>query len=372
MVKKFVKGGMMSKGKWVEENIETIGGDKGNAGHLAIGTGIGKTTKLINCLVKGAKGEVEMAYCLRGKPTERASEEEIKEGKHDPEMKSLYKSHGGYPQKVKEKQIPKDDTIIVFDEAHFNDAGYQALQFEMIKAGYKCLRMSATFAGAEFSTTSSYPMKRVFSGKLDPNMPAGLMIYQNAEQVEKLETLRGVPTGNNVSYMVYTPEFDENCEDISHGRSKGSADNVDGSKEMGYTPGIDTVISLGATETTNLGKYFTYSEPNLNFTQISSLVQQMGRVSRIKYGLAITLTKECGEIDLSDNVSAAMVKATFNGDTKQIKEKKYEQIYDIDILRGALAYPDPKTFGKAPEEILMGLKITKDQQSKKEKLTQLV
>jgi hypothetical protein len=38
-----------------------------------------------------------MAYCLRGKPTERATEEEIKESKHDPEMKSLYKSHGGYP-----------------------------------------------------------------------------------------------------------------------------------------------------------------------------------------------------------------------------------------------------------------------------------
>jgi hypothetical protein len=172
--------------------------------------------------------------------------------------------------------------------------------------------------------------------------------------------------------MVYTPEFDENCEDISHGRPKGSADNVDGSKEMGYTPGIDTVISLGATETTNLGKYFTYSEPTLGFTQISSLVQQNGRASRIKYGLAITLTKECGEIDLSDNVSAAMVRTAFNGDIKQINEKEYKQIYDIDILRGALAYPDLKTFGKAPEEILMGLKITKDQQSKKEKLSQLV
>ncbi|CAI2194536.1 1941_t:CDS:2, partial [Funneliformis geosporum] len=368
---------------FLEETIETIGGDKGNAGHLAIGTGIG-------CVFHGgAKGEVEMAYCLRGKPTERATEEEIKEGKHDPEMKSLYKSHGAYPGMEPDKKglsimyfgnllgftarnlFVEKDTIVVFDEAHFNDAGYQSLQFEMIKAGYKCLRMSATFPGAEFSTTSSYPMKRVFSGKLDPNMPGGLMIYQNAEQVEKLENLREVPVnkeriqtgntwifgknlelsdeqikalGNNISYMVYTPEFDENCEDISHGRPKGSTDNVDGSKEMGYTPGIDTVICLGATETTNLGKYFTYSEPTLGFTQISSLVQQMGRVSRIKYGLSITLTKECGEIDLSDNVSAAMVKATFNGDTKQINEKEYKQIYDIDILRGALSYPDPKTF----------------------------
>ncbi|CAH1757452.1 4581_t:CDS:2 [Entrophospora sp. SA101] len=411
-VKRFVKSGLMGKVKEVEEVIEVIGGDKGNSGHLAIGTGIGKTTKLINCLVKGcayhggAKGEVEMAYCLRGKPTERATEEEIKEGKHDPEMKSLYKSHGGYPvakndlaywynsntgqkegleenkkdlkQKVKAKQIPKEDTIVVFDEAHFNDAGYQALQFEMIRAGYNCLRMSATFAGAEFSTTSSFPMKRVFSGKLDPNMPVSLEeriqtgttwifgknLELNDEQIRAL--------GSNVSYMVYTPEFDENCEDISHGRPKGSADNVDGSKEMGYTPGIDTVICLGATETTNLGKYFTESEPTLGFTQISSLVQQMGRVSRIKYGLAITLTKECGEIDLLDNVSAAMVKSTFDGNIKQINDKEYKQIYDVDILRGALAYPDPKTFGKAPEEILMGLKITKDQQSKKEKLAKLV
>ncbi|CAG8712608.1 4107_t:CDS:2 [Racocetra persica] len=372
VVKRFIKGGLMSKDKWVEEETEVIGGDKGNAGHLAIGTGI-------------AKGEVEMAYCLRGNPTQRATEEEIKEGKHDPEMKSLYKSHGSYPLKkeVKEKLIPQKETIVVFDEAHFNDAGYQSLQFEMIKAGYNCLRMSATFPGAEFSTTSSYPMKRIHcDGPIDPNMPGGLMIYQNAEQVEKLENLRGVPVelsdeqirtlGNNVSYMVYTPEFDENCEDISHGRPKGSADNVDDSKAMGYTPRIDTVICLGAIETTNLGKYFTYSDPTLGFIDISNLVQEMGRVSRTSYGLAITLTKECGEVDLSDNVSAAMVRTTFNGDIKQINDKEYKQIYDIDILRGALAYPDPKTFGKAPEEILMGLKITKDQQSKKEKLTQLV
>ncbi|MCE8167880.1 MAG: hypothetical protein I3275_04635 [Candidatus Moeniiplasma glomeromycotorum] len=511
MVKKFKKK-MMGRGEWIEEPTEVIGGDKGNSGHLAIGTGIGKTTKLINCLVKGGernvilvcptqglvesafkhhtgwlqpwgcvwhggiKGETEMAYTLRGNPTQRATEEEIKEGKHDPEMKSLYKSHGSYPvakndlaywlnantgqkeglepgkkglsimyfgnllgfasrnlfvesgginswtdenlkSKVKEKLIPKDDTIIVFDEAHFNDAGYQALQFEMIKAGYNCLRMSATFPGAEFSTTSSFSMKRVSAGKLEQNMPGHLMVYQNSEQVEQLEQLRGVPVGSikwkdengspipievnlderlqtgntwifgknlelseeqvralgsNVSYMVYTPEFDENCEDISFGRPQGSADNVDGSKEMGYTPFIHTVICLGATETTNLQKFFTYSEPTLGFTQISSLMQQMGRVSRITYGLAITLTKECGEIDLSDNVSAAMVKANFDGNIKQINDKEYKQIYDIDILRGALSYPDPKTFGKAPEEILMGLKITKDQQNKKEKLSQLV
>jgi hypothetical protein len=424
----------------------------------------------------GAKGATEMAYVLKNSYT-KATEQEIAEGKAEAEMKSVYVSHGTYPvakndlaywynantgksegkeagkkglsvmffgylagflarnlfvesggvnswadenlkRQVKQKLIPKAETIVVFDEAHFNDPGYQALQFQMIKAGYNCLRMSATFPGSEFSTTSTYPMKRVFSGRLDPRMPAGLMKIDNADQAEKLETLRGVPVGsikyqdehgfpipvdinleeriqlgrtwifgknpqindeqrrllgNNCAYMTYTPEFDETCEDVSVGRPNGSTDMVDGTKEMGYTPStLDTSISLGVVETTNLGKYFTYSEPTLGFTPISSLVQQMGRVARVKWGLAITLTKEYGELDLSDNVSAAMIEALATGNIKKIEEKAYKQIYDVDILRGAMAYPDVKTFGKAPEEILMGLKITKEQQNKKEKLTQLI
>ncbi|RIA80584.1 hypothetical protein C1645_745144 [Glomus cerebriforme] len=131
-------------------------------------------------------------------------------------------------------------------------------------------------------------------------------------------------------------------------------------------------VKVGATETTNLQKFFTYSEPTLGITSKASSIQQFGRVGRHDPGLVITLIKEFGETDLSDNVSAAMVKACFDGNIKQINDKEYKQIYDIDILRGALSYPDVKTFGKAPEEILMGLKITKDQQGKKEKLSQLV
>jgi len=248
-------------------------------------------------------------------------------------------------------------------------------------------------------------------------MPAGLMRIRNSEHAEKLETMRGLPLGtikwqdengqpifvevnteemvqtgriwiflkslklsdeqvrilgNNTSYMLYTSEFDENCEDITYGRPGGSADGVDGDKDRGVSPKIDAVICLGATETTNLQKFFTYSEPTLGLTSKASSIQQFGRVGRHDPGLVITLIKEFGEIDLSDNVSAAMVKACFDGNIKQINDKEYKQIYDVDILRGALSYPDPKTFGKAPEEILMGLKITKDQQSKKEKLSQLV
>jgi len=71
----------------------------------------------------------------------------------------------------------------------------------MINLGYNvatdvgrfgCLRMSATFPGSEFSATSSFPILRAFSGKLDPNMPASLMMIENSEHAEKLADLRGV------------------------------------------------------------------------------------------------------------------------------------------------------------------------------------
>jgi len=46
----------MSKSK--TKTVPTIGGNKGNAGHLAIGTGVGKSTKLVNCLTRGGERHV--------------------------------------------------------------------------------------------------------------------------------------------------------------------------------------------------------------------------------------------------------------------------------------------------------------------------
>jgi len=185
----------------------------------------------------------------------------------------------------------------------------------------------------------------------------------NNEQIKAL--------GSDIKYVIYSEDYDENCEDVSHGQPKGALGIVDNRRSRGYTPGIDTVVCSGAIETKKLGNYFSYSKPTLGFTPISSLVQQQGRVGRIRPGLAITLTKTCQEIDVSDNVSAAMVRACFDGNIKQINDKDYGQIYDIDILRGALAYPSPKTFGKAPEEILMGLKVSEKQIKGKIKLDKL-
>jgi hypothetical protein len=58
---------------------------------------------------------------------------------------------------IKTKLISKEETIIVFDEAHFSDAKYQELQKQLVKNNYQVIIMSATFPKKPFSITTSHP-----------------------------------------------------------------------------------------------------------------------------------------------------------------------------------------------------------------------
>jgi hypothetical protein len=63
----------------------------------------------------------------------------------------------------------------------------------MVQAGYKVIRMSATFPGVPFSTTSTYPKKSYYCGsELDPKMPGGKMKIANEKHAEALAKHRGV------------------------------------------------------------------------------------------------------------------------------------------------------------------------------------
>lgn len=316
---------------------------------------------------------------------------------------------------IKDKLISKD-SIIVFDEAHYNSGAYQALQLKMVQEGYKVLRMSATFPGVPFSTTSTYPKKSYYSGELDPNMPAGVMKLTK-KQAENLATIRGIEPeeikwqndkgqplpvevkleerfrvgktlifvkdlnisdeqkrifGNKYSCVIFGPEFKEFCETVSFGRQPGAVMVVNFEHEMGLTFEADTVISTGLVEVSNLGKNFTYSEKTTQFVPISSLIQQQGRVGRIQWGLFITLTKKTQEIIIEEDVEAAMVKACFDGNIEPIKEAEYP-FYDIKMLWGGLAHPH--RFGKPPSEALIGLKVDgneKDRVKNKQPLTKII
>src|SRR3954471_21264487 len=92
---------------------------------------------------------------------------------------------------IRSKLLPKD-SIYVFDEAHYNSGAYQALQLKMVQEGFKVNRMSATFPGVPFSTTSTYPKKSYYSGELDPKMPGFTMKIANEKHAEALAKFRKV------------------------------------------------------------------------------------------------------------------------------------------------------------------------------------
>ena len=59
-------------------------------------------------------------------------------------------------EEIKKKLIPKDDTVIIFDESHFSDSKYQEIQKRLVANGYKVIIMSATFPKKKFSITTSH------------------------------------------------------------------------------------------------------------------------------------------------------------------------------------------------------------------------
>ncbi|CAI2161421.1 10344_t:CDS:10 [Funneliformis geosporum] len=391
------------------KEIDVIGGDKGTQGHLAVAAGGGKTTKTMNCMVNGGKEHV-ILICPTPTLVERtlkeATQQEIDDGYAEDQPVEIYESHGDYPEmweemddkkekkdfqyfleeiikEIKSKLVSKDDTTIVFDEAHYNIGAYQALQLKMVQAGFKVVRMSATFPGVPFSTTSTYPKKSYYSGELDPKMPGFTMKIANEKHAQALAKFRKtdvstikwqdekgqylpVPVslderfrfgktlifvrdinitaeqsavfGTKYSCVAFTPVYKDFCETVSFGRQPGAVMLGNFEHQMGLTFEIDTVISTGLIEVSNLGKNFEYSEKMTQFNPISSDIQEQGRGGRIQNGLWITLTKECQEIIVEEDIEAAMVKAC------------------------GLAHPH--RFGKPPAEILIGLKVDKSEKDR--------
>lgn len=185
-------------------------------GNLAFGTGVGKTTKIINCLVRGGERNVilvapnsalvsgayndhidwlqdwKCVYCGKKHGEYKVSINKIVEGEDgefgnglsilEPRILVGYldrtlvdnvemnkrkitslteeklKEYKEKISQIKSKETKEylENSIIVFDEAHVGHPSYKQLIKKAILSGYKVIKMSATFEGRGFSLTSSY------------------------------------------------------------------------------------------------------------------------------------------------------------------------------------------------------------------------
>ncbi|CAG8474547.1 2347_t:CDS:2, partial [Scutellospora calospora] len=72
---------------------------------------------------------------------------------HDPHK--IYNDFEQAKFQIKEKLIDKENTIIIFDKAHFPNTSYQVIQPLVINKSYKVLVMSAIFPNKKFSISTS-------------------------------------------------------------------------------------------------------------------------------------------------------------------------------------------------------------------------
>jgi hypothetical protein len=285
-----------------------------------------------------------------------------------------------YSEKV--KQIKSKETaeylknsIIVFDEAHFIEPRYQELIKKTILAGYNVIKMSATFEGQPFSTTSSYDIKtkymKGFAPKMDEEFAKTKTLlflkstddkFKKGEQVlfkgltkEQKELLEqsGIP------YVILDKNYESSAVGISEGMPNGSLIIVNGDYEMGFTFDVGITISVGEVEFSRLLPSWTYGEPRIHSLSSASMQQRRGRVGRTKEGTAIFLSLDTSEGKVEDDAASVLVRMLLT----DLKDRDDLDIFDnltygglfrkdIERMKETVAFPDH--FGKEPEEIMVG------------------
>ncbi|MCE8159193.1 MAG: DEAD/DEAH box helicase family protein [Candidatus Moeniiplasma glomeromycotorum] len=271
------------------------------------------------------------------------------------------------------KFIPKG-TIIVFDEAHFGQADYQTLIKQVIfltkEMGFEVLKMSATFKGIPFSSTSTFPRKNLYMSSIIPKFKLGGEEINLDELLKKNKLWLFLPDAerglndaqkkllkdHDIAHVVFNQPFEKFCESISFGMPPSSLMIVDGSKEMGFTPDIDIVVLANITETSNLKTNWEYSTPNSSWISLASFAQQIGRAARIKNGMAITVSKELEEFVIKPEVSVYVIQAALSADSGALVKMKAAGFNDVNHLRGsiALATEENRKWGLYPAELVVG------------------
>ncbi|CAG8704258.1 4659_t:CDS:2, partial [Cetraspora pellucida] len=254
--------------------------------------------------------------------------------------------------KSKETAEYLKNSIIVFDEAHFNEPRYQTLIKKTILAGYNVIKMSATFEGQPFSTTSSYDIKtkymKGFASKMDVEFAKNktlLFLKSTDDKFKKSDQIlfkgltkeqKELLEQSGIPYVILDKNYESSAVGISEGMPDGSLIIVNGDYEMGFTFDVGIMITTGEVE-------------------FSRLLPR--RVGRIKKGTSIFLSLDTSEGKVEDDAASVLVRMLLTDlkdrdDLDIFDNNTYAGLFrrDIERMKEAVAFPDH--FGKEPEEIM--------------------
>lgn len=267
---------------------------------------------------------------------------------------------------AKEQLIPTD-SLLMFDEAHFNSPDYQQLFREVVfseNPKWQVLLMSATFKGKVFSITTSYPIesrevvfdlenKKVNVEEINESLAKSqnLIFMKNTDlTAEQMEALKNIP------WVRFDETNADASEGISYGVPEGGAMIVDSTYRMGFSFKCQNVIDSGWEETRGINPAGWTLKTETDFYSDANMTQGRGRGGRLEPAKYYTNTANTSSPASKPNVISNMIKAIF-GNVKPLQKNFFTSEKDADALanmiRAGFAYPEH--FGKSPEVIFIGL-----------------
>jgi hypothetical protein len=338
--------------------------------------------------------------------SKKTNDDLLKEPKKDTldKMPNANKDFSQKVAEIKTKLISKEETIIIFDEAHFSDAKYQEMQKQLVRNNYQVIVMSATFPKKSFSITTSHPRNVYLTNQFEPEYledgktekwsKQKTQIFLRTTEDEWTLTVTGkkdkqtllsgltakqkkLLDDNDIAYVCFDRTNQAAVTGITEGMPDGSLFFANPDHEMGFSPHVHNVIITGQTQLVSLGKGrdapWLYDTPETVSLPLASMVQQIGRVSRLFPGMAYLLTKDLRDVDASTgklkeippakDLSYKFVGAIMSGDLAELYKvgisnmgkytpptQKDKAKSEPNFLRASVA------LGYKPEEIMVGLR----------------
>ncbi|CAG8814547.1 4344_t:CDS:2, partial [Cetraspora pellucida] len=233
-------------------------------------------------------------------------------------------------KEIKNKLIDKENTIIIFDEAHFPNTSYQVIQLLIIRIRYNTLLISATFPKKNFSISTSklrevYSITK-FSNQTNWENEKTQIFFRttankysrkinNEEDTDAEPILKSglIPKKfklleeSDIPFVIFDNTNSSAISGITEGMSSGSLFIANINYEIGFSPDIDNVILTEETQLEKLGKGLgakrrIYNEKDVQYLSVASMVQQIGHVGYLKKGKAFLTTQQLKKLIPSDNI----------------------------------------------------------------------
>ncbi|CAG8797718.1 21510_t:CDS:2, partial [Cetraspora pellucida] len=348
--------------------------DVDGPGILPILTGDGKTTKVVRCLLTCI---FPRKHIILITPNEELAADA--KNHHNTWLQYsngisykcvIYGKQGELPYIVKNKELASWNKLIGYDnddKAHFPNTSYQVVQPLIIRMGYNTLLMSATFPKKNFSISTSKPREvysitkfsnqtewenektqiffrttaneypRKINGEEDTDAEPILKSGLTPKKFKLLEE-------SDIPFVIFDNTNSSAVSGITEGMPPGSLFIANINHEMEFSPDVDNVILIGETQLEKLGKgpgakRWIYDEKDVQYLSVASIVQQIGRVGRLKKGKAFLTTQQLKELIPSDDIVFHLI----SGIMLPSSEEPMKKLNTLAVMIGVKGNPKPSS-----------------------------